>query len=291
MAKLIRRSWIPLVAMALLCGGLVSQPQEAIAEAATNGEIGHVAAVTGRAYRILPSGERRMLVCGESLKPGDALVTGEWGSVAVSIGDVYAQVSDMTGIRVGMAPGDVPEFQVIGGGLRVLDTRDDRETPVRIVTEFAVVSGAADDTEVFVREHKNISLCAGTGALSANVRGAGVQSVAAGQCSFMKKGDKNLADAERPEELIGLDAEVSCERDLIIGAASMRLLPTDVAAPPPPIVMPAALAPIVNPNPCSNPSSCYGVKAQSAPTPPPPPSRSIRAIDRPESPETNPFAS
>ncbi len=282
MAKSIRRVLISLAGLALVLGGVAGQAPEVAADA----EIGHVAAVTGRAYRVLPTGERRMLVCGESLMPGDALVTGEWGSVAVSVGDVYAQVRRSTGIRVGMAPAEVPEFQVIGGGLRVLDTREDRETPVRIVTEFAVVSGAADDTEVFVQEHENISLCAGTGALSANVRGGEVQSVAAGQCSYMKEGDKTLVDAERPSEVIGLDAQVTCARDLIVGAAMMRLMPTDVAAPPPPTVMPTAVAPMENPNPCSDPSQCFGRSPRSA-SPEPGPDTALPVQQQLTSPETN----
>jgi len=248
---------------------LLGIPGMNAAQAAEEGfnEVGHVAAVTGRAYRILPSGERMMLRCGEALAQGDALVAGEWGTVSISLGDVYGQVSPLTDIRVGMAEDGTPEFRVIGGSLRVLDTRTDTSSPLRIVTEFAVATGAADDTEVFVVEHKNISFCAGAGDLIAHVIGGPTQVIAAGQCASMKRGDAMLAIAERPASIQLADAS-TCDMGTIIGSVDEHLLPTDVAAPPPPISRPLPRPDVPGVNPCHDPAGCVTFAAFAAPTPP-----------------------
>ncbi len=219
-------------------------------------KVGHVAAITGRAYRILPSGERILLKCGESLAQDDALIAGEWGTVSISLGDVYGQVSSLTDVRVGRAEDGTPEFRVVGGSLRVLDTREDTSSPLRIVTQFAVATGAADDTEVFVVEHKQISFCAGAGELVANVVGGPTQLIAAGQCASMKRGDAMLAIAERPSS-IQLAEATTCSMGTIIGSVDEHLSPTDVAAPPLPMPTPLAGIKMRGVNPCEDPANCF----------------------------------
>jgi len=227
-----------------------------VAIAETEASSGEVTSIEGRVYRILPDGTRQMLACGRSVGAGDPMVAGEWGHVAISSGEVYAQIQNLSDFRVQQSDDGAVQFRLIGGGLRILDAREDRTSPVRIVTEFAVAAGNAQDVEVFVEEGKRLTLCADLGDLEVSVRGGAAQLIQAGQCAMLQKREKALRITMRTQPVIALDAEAICSTDTIIGRADARFLPSDVAGPPPPRSFPNVVIGGRTPDRCDDPGRC-----------------------------------
>jgi len=224
--------------------------------AGTETSSGEVTSIEGRVYRILPDGSRQMLACGRSVGAGDPMVAGEWGHVAISTGEVYAQIQNLSDFRVQRSKDGAVQFRLIGGGLRILDAREDRTSPVQIVTEFAVAGGSAQDMEVFVEEGKRLTLCADVGDLELSVREGAPQRIEAGQCATVEKREKAVKITKRTNPVIALDTEAICSTGTIIGSADTRFLPSDVAAPPPPRSFPNVEIGGRNPNRCDDPGRC-----------------------------------
>lgn len=218
--------------------------------------LGEVTSIQGRVYRILPDGSRQMLACGRSVGAGDPMIAGEWGHVAISTGEVYAQIQNLSDFRVQRGDDGSVQFRLIGGGLRILDAREDRTGSVRIVTEFAEAVGSAQDVEVFVEEGKRLVMCAEIGDLEVSVRGGAAQRIETGQCATLQKRDKALQITKRSQPVIALDEQAICSTGTIIGSADTRFLPSDVAAPPPPRSFPNVVVGGRNPNRCDDPGRC-----------------------------------
>jgi hypothetical protein len=85
------------------------------ARAADSAPLGKVVALDGDAWVEHPGAAQRVLACGDSLAEGDVLVTGPGARAGIQAGDVFAQVSGGSQVRLGRGPGGVPTVNVEKG--------------------------------------------------------------------------------------------------------------------------------------------------------------------------------
>jgi hypothetical protein len=72
-------------------------------------------ALDGDAWVEHPGLAQRALACGDALSEGDVLVTGPGARAGIQAGDVFAQVSGGSQVRLGRGPGGVPTVNVEKG--------------------------------------------------------------------------------------------------------------------------------------------------------------------------------
>ncbi|HME70585.1 MAG TPA: hypothetical protein VKM54_12050 [Myxococcota bacterium] len=101
------------LATAALCALAALLP--AAARAADTAPLGKVVALDGDAWVEHPGLAQHALACGDALAEGDVLVTGPGARAGIQAGDVFAQVSGSSQVRLGRGPGGAPTVNVEKG--------------------------------------------------------------------------------------------------------------------------------------------------------------------------------
>ncbi|HTF33394.1 MAG TPA: hypothetical protein VK714_06785 [Myxococcota bacterium] len=104
------------------------------ARAADAAPVGKVVALDGDAWVEHPGLAQHALACGDALAEGDVLVTGPGARAGIQAGDVFAQVTGGSQVRLGRGPGGAPTVVVEKGHayVRRLDVANLRKGGGRI---------------------------------------------------------------------------------------------------------------------------------------------------------------
>ena len=116
----------------------------AAARAADAPPLGKIVALDGDAWVEHPGLAQHALVCGDSLAEGDVLVTGPGARAAIQAGDVFAQVSGGSQVRLGRGPSGAPTLNVEKGHatVRRLDLANLRKGGGRVAPPGNCAGGA-----------------------------------------------------------------------------------------------------------------------------------------------------
>lgn len=218
---------------ALLAAGLL-----ALAGPVRAGDgVGVVVAVRGEITGALAGEAERPLTCGDVIREGERLTTGEASRVAVLSGDVYAQLFVTSAARFATGADGRRELVLERGRMRVIDPRRGSELePVRVTTPRAGASAAGNDVDAYVlgpAAVRNSMVCAEGVDLEVARRDARGRSLTArpGRCAIVSV-DTPAFTARVPSERIGLHEAYECELP-IAWRLEGRLAPADVGAGPP----------------------------------------------------------
>lgn len=210
-----------------------------LAAAAKPAVVGHVVSVSGTAYAEAPGGARRALACGDAVRAGDVITTGEDGRVGVLADDVYTQIDSSSVARFDRAADQAPDVALQKGRARLFGSSTDAAARHHFETPQATssTSSAGGDTEGYVLSEKAGAysmLCEWGKPLDVKRIGKPDALVAnPGQCAIAKPREP-LYTAKAHAERIPLAGEAACPAGELIGKASDRFNVADVSAPPPP---------------------------------------------------------
>lgn len=201
----------------------------ASARAATS--FGRVLSVEGTARATAPDGAERALAVGGAVEPGDRVVTGADGRVAVSLEDAFVKLEPDSAMRFARGPEGASDLDLERGRARVLDLRDgEGGAPIRIATPAAVGTVRGGDTEAYVLDEKAgryAMLCDWAAPLTVR-RGGEVLTSAPPDC-IVAKPDEPLYAAPAHGDRLAVPVVASGP---LYGPIS-DLFPPPVSAPPP----------------------------------------------------------
>lgn len=210
-----------------------------LAAAAEPAVVGHVVSVSGTAYAEAPGGARHSLACGDAVRAGDLITTGEDGRVGVLADDVYAQIDSSSAARFDVAADHAPDVALQKGRARLFGSATDAAARHHFETPQASssTSSAGGDTEGYVLSEKAGAysmLCEWGKPLDVKRIGKSDTLVAQpGECAIAKPHEPLYA-AKAHEQRIPLAGEAACPAGELIGKAADRFNVADVSAPPPP---------------------------------------------------------
>jgi hypothetical protein len=210
-----------------------------LAAAAEPAAVGQVVSVSGTAYAETPGGARRALACGDTVRVGDLITTGEDGRVGVLASDVYAQIDSSSSARFDLAADREPDVALQKGRARLFGSATDAAARHHLETPQASssTSSAGGDTEAYVLSEKAGAysmLCEWGKPLDVKRIGKPDTLLAGpGQCAIAKPREP-LYLAKAHAQRIPLAGEAACPTGELIGKAADRFNLADVSAPPPP---------------------------------------------------------
>ncbi len=210
-----------------------------LAAAAEPAVVGQVVSVSGTAYAETPGGARRALACGDTLRAGDRVTTGEDGRVGVLAGEVYAQIDSDSAARFDVTADREPDVALQKGRARLFGSATDPAVRHHLETPQASssTSSAGGDTEAYVLSEKAGAysmLCEWGRPLDVRRIGRSDTLVARpGECAIAKPHEPLYA-AKAQAERIPLAGQAACPTGELIGKAADRFNVADVSAPPPP---------------------------------------------------------
>jgi hypothetical protein len=220
--------------------------------------VGQVVAVSGAVQAAAPGEEPRTLACNDWLYEGETLMTSGGARVGILSQDVYAQLDTSTRLLTVIREG-VPEFRVVSGAVRIVDTRIASEGRRYVIgTTRGYASGLGGDIEVWAVPSPGEGhwrVCNREAPLRISVAASALGEE--GDCALLTADGFSPAESA-PAPTIGLAGEAVCPTEF--GDVAARFTPTDVAAPPFglldfPDVMPGPASPR---DPCDDPAGGCG---------------------------------